>query len=75
VSFYDTEPEYADPGRLRDEQERVDPPTCDDCGRTIGMGLVSLEGVGIFCSHKCANRGALKHEARMSRPSLIHQSV
>ena len=44
MSFYDTEPDYCDPGRGRDESERVDPPTCDDCGRTIGMGLVSLQG-------------------------------
>jgi hypothetical protein len=65
--MYDTEPDYCDPGRLRSDEdyERPEPPTCDECLRPINVGIVSLQGVGLFCSHKCANRGALKHEAAM----------
>jgi hypothetical protein len=67
VSFYDTEPDYADPGRLRDALERVDPPTCDECGKTEIR--ISLQGVGLFCSERCANRGCLKHERAMQKAS------
>ena len=68
MSFYDTEPDYLDPGHWRTDEDmlkRGDPPSCDECGRTCDLGVVSLQGVGLFCSHKCANRGALKHEAAM----------
>lgn len=70
MSMYGSEPEWADPGHWRTDEdypERVDPPTCDECYRPINIGAVSLQGVGLFCSHKCANKGAAKHEARMSR--------
>lgn len=40
-------------------------PQCDECCCPITVGAVSLAGVGIFCSHKCANRGALKHETAL----------
>lgn len=64
-----TEPDYLDPGHWRTDEDRDTHldyrPICDDCGTTINLGLVSLAGVGIFCSHACANRGAAKHEAAM----------
>ena len=46
-------------------------PTCDECGQTISLGTVSLQGVGIFCSHRCANRGALKHEMALQGPRRV----
>ena len=62
-----TEPDACDPGRLRDEQERDAPPLCDECGNTIGVGAVSLAGVGLFCGRRCANVASLKHGAQMRR--------
>lgn len=67
--MYGGEFDYDDPGRLRSDEddERPEPPTCDECLRPINIGIVSLQGVGIACSHKCMNKLAAKHEARMSR--------
>lgn len=63
------EPDYLDPGHWRTSEDRDEPsyaPICDECGRTINFGLISLQGVGIACSHKCMNRLCLKHEAAMT---------
>lgn len=65
MTMYNTEPESNDPGRLRDEQPHEDPPICDSCGNT-GVHI-SVAGLGIFCSHACANAESLHHEAVMSR--------
>ena len=67
MSMYGTEPDSLDPGRLRDEQERIDPPTCDHCGSTAVRH--SLAGVGVACSHKCLNALCLQHESAMQRRS------
>lgn len=51
------------PGDVRDFE------FCDNraCGEIVGplTGRVSLSGVGVFCSSKCADIGAAAHEARM----------
>lgn len=52
MSFYDTEPDWADPGRLRDEREIEPVATCDECGATEVR--ITLAGVGAFCGRACA---------------------
>jgi hypothetical protein len=50
-----TEPDSADPGRLRDEQEREQPVRCEreGCGRVLGIGYVTNPVLGQFCSRAC----------------------
>jgi hypothetical protein len=49
--------------------DRRDYEFCDnqDCGEIIGplTGRISLSGVGVFCSVKCADIGAARHAERM----------
>ena len=69
MSFYDTEPEYADPGRLRTSDDHPDPPYifCDACGQQIYVGALSLQGVGIACCREHMDALVAQHEAVMNR--------
>ena len=64
--MYATEPDYCDPGRCLDEQEREDPTVCAECGVTP-IYIVSVAWLGIFCSRRCANIASVKHEAATGR--------
>jgi hypothetical protein len=60
-----------DPGRLREPY--VEPVRCcSSCGIMIhwtdrgGRGPIRLQGVGEFCTERCADAGSLQHEAAMN---------
>jgi hypothetical protein len=57
-----TEPDSHDPGRDQMLEH------CDECRAEIRRGdyLVFIACVGLFCSHKCANKACLKHEQAMA---------
>lgn len=69
------EPDSADPGRLRTQEDRDDdrPDTCDTCGEPLIDGWRSIQGVGIFCSVRCGNTAVLKHQQHMQR--LVKEPV
>lgn len=65
MSWYETEPESCDPGRLRDDEERDEPSMCDEC-RSDARFPITLAGLGTFCSAGCADAASVKHEAAMT---------
>lgn len=61
-AMYGHEMDYDDPGRLRSEEDREEwQPTCDRCGKP--EVLVTLQGVGMFCSRTCATAASEDHAA------------
>jgi hypothetical protein len=75
MSLYFTEPEWADPGRLRtdEDSDQVSIEQCDTCGVRLhwtdneGRGPIRLVGLGAFCSAGCADVASEQHAFVMSR--------
>lgn len=75
MSMYFTEPESADPGRLRSNEdlEQPEPYRCDSCGVTLhwtdnrGTGPIRLVGLGAFCSARCVDDAVERHAHAMRR--------